>query len=400
MKSDKMKTKCKLMVKKFLINKKVKNLYGIIIVVLLGFEAFLLSNPDIKIFGYSVPWLSEFNVIIITILAGAWISTNYFEEKSKNELYSSGVYDVLANEEFFIDLSDEAKEKFYDAVIRKKVIGKDFSGKKDFYDGIINKAYSIDDDGAKLYHALSKKIADQVKNAEYYFPFYEYKVKGRIYENYLIKEVSRTVDIKAFTEEAEYKETVVNLYCAEENSDYYLLTDNEFEDFVKSTLPFAKWVKERTLKEGINKAFEIYIGEEGKLQKKLKTNEYTVTMKDIPESEMREGERYTKKIEVGLKNAIKISNKNSVEIIAKYRTVVTFEDPFLINRVKAPCKSYRFEYELEHDSGYCVKIIPMGFTNQGNTTHQEPTTKDDIAFNDWINKGDGATAFVYKKQNC
>ncbi|WP_251445630.1 hypothetical protein [Vermiculatibacterium agrestimuris] len=298
--------------------------------------------------GVALEIIANILIVLISVLSTSIISVPLIEVRGKNTLCQQLLTgDVLRTPQLFDSLTDEQKGDVLQT---------------------LESAVYFDSDPAKgdMYASIRRKINNQSLKADYYFTSCEYSVRCSVEGDFIRKTILKKTSILS------YKPMTL--------SDFPLCITSfpeiENQDFLQVSLLKVNG-RDCSLEDDIR-------SEKTKLTDPLpKKSGYTATMKHL----------YAR--------TLSLTPTKPAVVEVEYTTVVPKNDKSYICRVSAPCRKFKFHFDMdgENKDQYRVALSAFGFIDDGNSSfnHHDDAPSASIELNDWIFTQDGVAVTILEK---
>lgn len=294
-----------------------------------------------------IAFLENVIAIIISVVISSFLTTLFLEKKSRNEIYSDAVSDIInqSNLKLHFNSADSISLSLQNRLTNN----------------------SIPSDIAEC---IGKKIF--VPNTEYYYSNCSIKIECKVLDNCIEKTIKKEMKIRS------YKQTHVfgkgNYFIVARQRTSPKLGDKQLE---------CETVQIRS--STITKTFD-------------KEDLHPIKTVQLDELSKRQG--FTSQYEYQIPQEIKISNDEDLTVTVIYKTRTPLDDLDYVFRVPCACKSLHFDYSVMTD-GYEVNGYAFGFLDDANYSVNEKENKSNIQidFRDWIFFRDGICVNIKKINN-
>ena len=282
-------------------------------------------------------------VIVISTIGVNLLSGLLIEVRTKNNyLQEIMTDDVVGSPAFYDNMSDEVREKMYEALEASM--------------------FSKNKMSSQIYRHVREKLNEE--DDTYYYTKCSYSVTCTVYDNYIEKAVTRTTHIRSYEDRITLEDYNVIGYSSKKI--------NGMDSFQKDSLCInGKKIpdsdcEERPRKEEKN----LYV-----------QNEYNYSIDYV----------YKKKLEI-------TSEKDTI-IDMKYVTRTSIDDKMSTFRVARPCKEFKLYYTVNQHDKFRLVGSAYGFLDNADDSNNNSSTSNlTIEFSDWIFKHDGATVVMLDKK--
>ena len=257
--------------------------------------------------------IKDVAIVILSILGTNLMLSLIIQIKSQNDIYDEFITeDLLQNRKFLESMSPEKRK-----IILKNIEKIDYMADNEVYSDLIN--------------TVRDKISKS--NYEYYFTFQNTNILCNITNEYIEKEIIRTMKIKSFDK----PKTISN----------FILTKSSSEPIngVKG-IEITKLVINGEKQS--DKSYEYQ--EEDNNNVYLKNSQYNKVLKYV------------------LKNDITFYHNKETNIEITYITRVPINDMAYTSRLSVPCKHYEFHFRINGSKKYKLYSRAYGFQDDASNT--------------------------------
>lgn len=286
--------------------------------------------------------IKEVLLIVVSILGTNLLLALIIEVKSKNSLYTDLITnDIFACPDFYNNLSDDNKAK-----IQKNLEAEQFFGSN-----LVK---------ADMFESIRKKL-NEIKK-EYYYKSCDYIVDCSIFDDYIEKEIVRTINIYSYNKNA----TISNFILSSSTTKKIQGLDSfELESITLNAKPIN--IKDTRIEtQPVIDQFHI-------------KNGYDTITNCI----------YNKNI--------KVYNNKDTTICIKYKTRVNISDNAYTCRIREHCKEFSLNFSINAKDLYKIHSEAFGFLDTASQTpNSNVENKIIVEFKDWIFDKDGVALHFNK----
>ena len=291
--------------------------------------------------------ISNFSLVVISVLASTLISVPLIELRNKNNFINELIVnDVFSSEEFYNILSEENKQKILDTIEKEK----NFNGDK-------NKVL--------LFENIRNKVNNELTKSGLFYEECSFLITCNIRENYIEKTIVKTFRLMTFSRPHPIREFIL---CSGKFKEIPGENNCECKSLLVNKEDWTKYINIRpgTAQEASDKKCDYNA-----------SRDYVCT------------------------RVLDVSNKKPINIEFTYTTKVPLNDLTYVCRMRYPCKKTSFKYKIsgENASDYLINAPSFGFIDDAENTPNHKNNDPEIfkEFNDWIFPNDGIAVTMIKK---